>query len=298
MSILIGVDAGGTRTVAAASDGTRELGRASGRAGAVRPGRALSSAGAIAATVRAALIPAGLLRGDILVVGAAGVGRDEEQGQLRDALRLEALAERVVVTTDLAIALRDAFEGGPGIVLLAGTGSVAVARLADGSVRRQGGHGWQMGDEGSGYAIARAGLVAAGRAHDGREPPTLLLERLIDATRSHSFDDMVRWSVSAGTGEVAGLAPAVLTAAEEGDPTARGIVEGAGRDLARHAERLVEHFEGRGKIQVAFGGGLLDHTLYRQAVLDALEPVKRVTPSADRLDPVRGALAMAAEVRT
>jgi N-acetylglucosamine kinase-like BadF-type ATPase len=298
MSILIGVDAGGTRTVAVASDGTRELGRATGRAGAVRPGRALSSAGAIAAAVRAALRPAGLLRGDVLVVGAAGVGRDEEQGQLRDALRIEALADRVVVTTDLAIALRDAFEGGPGIILLAGTGSVAVARLADGTVRRQGGYGWQMGDEGSGYAIARAGLVAAGRAHDGREAPTILLDRLIEATRSGSFDDMVRWSVSAGTGEVAGLAPAVLRAAEEGDEVARGIVDRAGRDLATHAERLVEHFEGRSRIPVAFGGGLLDHALYQGAVLAALEPVKRLTPSTDRLDPVRGALAIALELRT
>src|SRR5207249_10881432 len=121
------------------------------------------------------LTSAGLLQGDVLVVGAAGVGRDPERSELREALRTERVAEKIVVTGDLGLALEAAFAGGPGIVLVAGGGSVAVGRTPDGVVHRRGGLGWQMGDEGSAYAIARAALAAVGVAQDGRGPATSLL---------------------------------------------------------------------------------------------------------------------------
>ena len=107
-----------------------------------------------------------------MVVGAAGVGRDEERKALHAALRAEGIAATVHITTDIEIALEAAYGKGPGIVLLAGTGSFAIARLADGSLKRQGGYGWQMGDEGSGYALGRSALTAVGRAFDGRGPAT------------------------------------------------------------------------------------------------------------------------------
>ena len=94
----------------------------------MRPGRALASAGVIAEVVRYALSVAGRLTGDVLVVGAAGAGRELEQDELRKALRGENLATKVVVVTDIEIALEAAFADGPGIVVSAGTGSVAVGR--------------------------------------------------------------------------------------------------------------------------------------------------------------------------
>jgi glucosamine kinase len=162
----------------------------------VRPGRALQAASRITAAIRHALTDAGLLHGDVLVVGAAGVGRDPERTELREFLRAERLAERVVVTGDLDIALEAAFGDKPGIVLVSGTGSVAVGRTPDGTVHRRGGYGWQMGDEGSGYAIGRAALLAVGQARDGRGPATLLNDLVLSRGPVGTFDELVRWSTT------------------------------------------------------------------------------------------------------
>ena len=129
--------AGGTKTVAAVAQDGKELARETGPAGTVRPGRVLASATAIASTVRQALARVGKVRADKMVVGAAGVGRDEERKALHAALRAEGIATTVHITTDIEIALEAAYGKGPGIVLLAGTGSFAIARLADGTLKRE-----------------------------------------------------------------------------------------------------------------------------------------------------------------
>jgi glucosamine kinase len=172
--VLIGADVGGSKTAVAVSDGTTIRGRALGPGAAVRPGRAIASAATIAETVRKAQSASGLGRGNVLVVGAAGAGRESERRELEQALRVETLADRVHVTTDIEVALTAAFGDGPGIVVVAGTGSVVMGRDPEGRMLRQGGYGWQMGDEGSGYAIGRAALGAASRARDGRSPETAL----------------------------------------------------------------------------------------------------------------------------
>jgi glucosamine kinase len=290
MTVVIGVDAGGTRTIAAVSEADRVLSRVEGAAGAVRPGRAMTAAGTIATTVRRALAPTGRLRGDVLVVGASGVGREDERQALRDALRMENLAERLIITTDIEIALVAAFGDGSGIVLLSGTGSFAVGRLADGTQRRQGGYGWQMGDEGSAYALGLAALRAVGQAHDGRAQATSLESALLAVTRARGFDDLIRWSVAAMPIEVAGLAAAVLQAADSGDAVAVALVARAVGDLAELVAALVRAFPGAEPVPVALAGGLLSQATFRSAVLDALTPLARLRVLADPLDPVEGAL--------
>src|SRR5947208_15741719 len=126
--VLIGADVGGTKTAVAVSRDGKIVGRAEGPGAAVRPGRALASSSVIAEVVRQALAGAGRLTGDVLYVGAAGAGREPERGELRKALRTENLAGTVVVATDIEISLAAAFDEGPGIVVSAGTGSVAVGR--------------------------------------------------------------------------------------------------------------------------------------------------------------------------
>lgn len=294
MTVMTGVDAGGTKTVAVVTDGTRELSRAVGPAGAVRPGRAMAAASTIATTVRQSLAAAGLLRTDVLVVGASGVGREEERQALRDALRVESIADRLLVTTDIEIALEAAFGESQGIVLLAGTGSFGAARLPDGSVARQGGYGWQMGDEGSAYAIGRAALEAAGRGHDGRGPATTLEPRLIGLTRSRAFADLVRWAVSAGPAEVASLAGSVLAAADEGDQVAESILSTAAAGLGAHATALLSNFPGETPVGIALAGGLLEQAPYRRRVETLLASTPRLALRPGPLDPVTGALALAA----
>jgi glucosamine kinase len=292
--VLIGADVGGTKTAVAVSRDGKIVGRADGPGAAVRPGRALASSSTIAEVVRQALSAAGLLIGDVLLVGAAGVGRAPERDELRKALRGENVASSVVVTTDIEIALAAAFADGPGIVVSAGTGSVAVGRDRTGKQHRIGGYGWQMGDEGSGYAIGRASLGAVSRAVDGRSPKTALSDRLLRATRSDDYDELVRWAAGASPAEVAALAPHVLAVAVAGDPLAQGIADYAARELSQLAICLVPKMDITPPIPVAVTGGLLsaDQPL-RKTLLAKLAEESVFQPKDSPVDAVAGALRLA-----
>lgn len=288
--MLIGADVGGTKTAVAISDGDAILSRAEGPGAAVRPGRSLVSAGIVSDVVRRALAAAGKLKGDVLVVGAAGAGRQPEQEELQHALRGEGLADRVIVTTDIEVALAGAFADGPGIVISAGTGSVAVGRDAEGRLHRAGGYGWQMGDEGSGYAIGRAALGAVSRAIDGRSPETRLKARVLEATRSADFDALVRWAATAGPAEVASLAPPALEVATGGDMVAQGIADYAARELSQLAAHILPRIGGDAAVPVALSGGLLGNEALRRAVLAKLAEEPRLRVLDAPVDAVAGAL--------
>src|SRR6185312_4402707 len=206
----------------------------------------------------------------------------------------ENLATSVVVTTDIEIALAAAFADGPGIVVSAGTGSVAVGRDRAGKQHRIGGYGWQMGDEGSGYAIGPASLGAVSRAIDGRSPNTALSDRLVRATRSADFDALVRWAAGASPAEVAALAPHVLAVAAAGDPLAQGIADYAARELSQLAICLVPKMDVNPPIPVAVTGGLLgaDQPL-RKTLLAKLAEESVFQPTDKPVDAVAGALRMA-----
>lgn len=294
MKILIGADVGGSKTAVGVSEDGGVIVRAEGPGAAVRPGRALASASIIAEVVRRALAQLGRLAGDVLVVGAAGAGRDPEREELRKALRAESIADRVVVTTDIEIALAGAFEQGPGMVVSAGTGSIAVGRDRNGRRFRIGGYGWQMGDEGSGYAIGRAALGAVSRAYDGRSPRTALTDRVLAAARCPDFDALVRWAAGASPAEIAGLAPPVLEVAAQGDPLAQGIADYAARELSQLAICLLPVMDVEPPVGVALTGGLLsgDQPL-RRSVLAKLGEQNALRTIDQPVDAVVGALRMA-----
>lgn len=297
MSVVIGVDAGGTATTARVWRDGAVIGTARGGAGAVRPTRAVAAATRIADTVRAALTEPRLLRGDLLVVGAAGVGRATEREELRAALRTHELADRLLITTDVELALAAAFGTGPGLLLVAGTGSIALRRDAEGHVRRAGGHGWQMGDEGSGYWIARRALQALSRAHDGRGPATALGERFAASLRLPAHDDLVRWSVAAAPGEVASLAVLVQEAAAAGDVVAGQILDAAADELVELITALVvPETAGAAPVRVAVVGGLLRAGQPLRDRLGArLASKATLSVQAEEVDPVAGALVFAGQ---
>jgi len=294
VKILIGADVGGTKTAVGVAEDQAIVARADGGGAAVRPGRALASATVIADVVRRALAGAGRLAGDVLFVGAAGAGREPERDELRKALRTENLATKVVVATDIEIALAGAFDEGPGIVVSAGTGSVAVGRDRSGRRHRIGGYGWQMGDEGSGYAIGRAALGAVSRAEDGRSPRTALSDKVLAVTRSENFDALVRWAASATPAEVAALAPYVLEVAAHGDPLAQGIADYASRELTQLAICLLPMMDVEPPVPVALTGGLLtSNGTLRRSVLARLQEEPGLTPIELPVDAVQGAIRLA-----
>jgi N-acetylglucosamine kinase-like BadF-type ATPase len=278
-AVFLGVDAGGSHTTAVVTDqACKLLARETGPAGALRPGKADESAQVIAAVARAALAGAGASAAAAMVAGVAGAGREDERAALESALKRLALATHVSVTTDAAIALQAAFHDGPGILLISGSGSIGYARDPAGTVRRVGGLGWQMGDEGSGYALVHAALGAVGKAADGRGPETALTAALSEALNAPTLHDLIRWAQSSKRAEVAALAASVSDVAAAGDQVAIRLVDACAADLADHISALLRRFERSGNVPVALAGGMLAPGSFVRATLIAR--LRRVEPTA------------------
>lgn len=261
MSPVAGVDGGGSGTRALVVDsGGGTLGEGRGPPGLVETGAAGRAADAVEEAVRGAAESAGLaLPLDVLWCGLAGAGRDESRAAVTEELRGRGLARAVRVGTDVEAAFRDAFGAeGAGILLVAGTGSVALARTAEGEAVRVGGWGRLLGDEGSAYRLAMDALRATLRAHDGRAVATELRERLLAATGAVEPEDLVEFAAAAAKADVGALAPEVLRAADAGDAPARRIVQDAVRELVAHVEAAAGRARlADGEVEVVLFGGML-----------------------------------------
>jgi len=300
--VLLGVDSGGSHTAVAVGDHRgRVLSRAEGPGSAMRPGGAERSAAVILDVARRAATQAKVtLPASLALVGAAGAGRPPEQEALAAAIAAAGVAARVDVRGDTEIALAAAFGDGPGILINAGTGSIAHARGADGRLHRAGGHGWQLGDEGGGYWLGRRALAAAARAHDGLEESSTLLERLLVALGLQTFDDLIRWTATATPAQVASLAPHVLNAAREGETVAQQIVAEAAAELSQLVRVLLPHFSGMEPIKMASVGGLLRPgsplLIALRANLATDLPRARISEGGTQVDSPAGALRLAAQL--
>jgi len=301
-AILLGIDCGGSHTAVAVGDQRgRVLARADGPGSAMRPGGAERSAAVILDVARRAATQAKVtLPASLALVGAAGAGRPPEQEALAAAIAATGVATRVDVRGDTEIALAAAFGDGPGILINAGTGSIAYARGADGRLHRAGGHGWQLDDEGGGYWLGRRALAAAARAHDGLEESSTLLERLLVALGLPTFDDLIRWTATATPAQVASLAPHVLNAAREGEIVAQQIVEEAAAELSQLVRVLLRHFPDSDAIKMATVGGLLRPgsplLLALRANLATDLPRARLSEGGGQVDAPAGALRLAAQL--
>ena len=231
-----------------------------------------------------------------LCAGLAGAsGRPEAREELEKGVRAAGLARRVRVVSDSEIAFRDAFGARDGILLIAGTGSVSVGRVAAGPLRRVGGWGALLGDEGSGYRLGLEGIRAAVRSVEGRAPTTTLARRLFAAIGAASPRDVFEWSTEANKSGVAALAPGVLEEADGGDRAAVEIVGKAVAGLVQHARALARTLDLRGAPPVALVGGLVEPggPMRRRVEAALLEAGYRVVPG--RISPVRGAVKIALE---
>jgi glucosamine kinase len=293
--VVAGVDAGATRTRAAILDRDGTIrGTGAGGPGSVRAGAVAAAADTIANTFHSAVRAAGVGSPAALVVGAAGAGPSTIQEEVAAALRARGAPRHTVVTTDAEIAFADAFGTGTGILILAGTGSIALARDPGGAAHRAGGVGWRYGDEGSGYALGRAAIAAVSRALDGRGPHTVLETSLPAATALGSVAAFLGWTRAATVEAVAALGGVVQAAAEDGDPTARGIVDTAARDIIDHVRALAAHFPAEASIPVILGGGALQSGgALHLAVVRLLRAEERYILRTVELDPARGAAHMA-----
>lgn len=291
--IILGADIGGTAMRVALYDHEVERGRAEGRGEPMRVGRGGGIAAALAAHARPLLSRAGVARADCFVIGASGAGGEAERRELEHAVARERLAWRVQVTTDAELARAAAFHGDPGVLLIAGTGSIAIALDDAGHIVRRGGLGWRMGDDGSAYQIAVAALRAVGRMHDGLGPRTHLLEHLPVAARVAGIGALIRWSTTAAVADVASLAPAVIATADTGDEVAALIIHQSVEQLVALAASA-----GAGPLPVALFGGLLAPGRPLRSRVESLVASRlRVAVSGGVIDPCRGAPVLGSQTR-
>lgn len=287
--ILVGVDAGATRVRAAAvAEGWGLLGSAA--AGPANPHNvgAEPAAAEIARAIRSA---SSGHAPDVVVVGVAGIEVTDLRRDLQRALQASLPGREIHLYADAVIALDGAFPGAPGIIVIAGTGSVAWGRNVEGREARAGGWGHLIDDVGSGYDLSRRALGAVMRAQDGRGPSTALTQRLIATLGVERPERVVEAVRSMGPAGIAALAPIVVNAAAEGDRVAEEIVAEGCRELADAAAAVARSLELRGPHAVAGAGGLFGHETIRDAFVDAL---RRTSPQArftkPRLPPVGGAV--------
>jgi len=263
---FLGVDGGQSSTTALIGDSSgRVIGM--GRGG---PGNHVGAAegrvkfvNAIETCLGAACKEAGLDVAGVQFVSAClgfSGGPADKQALLKQMIR----SERMMVTHDAFIALSGATAGEPGVIAIAGTGSIAFGRNR-GDTARAGGWGYLFGDEGGGFYVTRQALRAALRFEEGWGPPTSLRPALLDATGARSMNELLHrfYTTEFPRPRVAGFAKLVDEAAEKGDAPAREVLEEAAHQLARLASAVRQQlFEEEEAAQVSYVGGV-----FRSAIL-------------------------------
>jgi N-acetylglucosamine kinase-like BadF-type ATPase len=304
-ALVFGADGGGTKTLGILADlFGRELAREQVGPGNPNVAGVEAAAQSLTTLVQTCCMRAGCAVQDVrsIVFGLAGVGSMAVREQLADALRAHHRAigvapMPVTLETDSRIGLEGAFNGGPGVVMIAGTGSMLIGKTPAGTIVSVGGWGRLLGDEGSGYALGLAALRAVAAEMDGRGEETALRQRIAD-THGWGTRDRIIAAVYQEKFDIPSLAPLVLACAESGDRIASAILDAAAEALAAQLEALLRKIPGPEEVGVVFVGGLIDKdTIYARVLRDTIMrrvPRARIQPAQH--PPVWGAVLLAQRI--
>lgn len=301
-ALILGIDGGGTKTVALIAD-------QDGNILAQRQGKATNPhVVGFDASARTLFQLITLCCDDLrcdpaelrsLVFGLAGVGRNGDRKRIRDEVTKLFDAEKTrvvpaVVETDARVALEGAFDGGPGVVMIAGTGSIVVGKTSRGDILSVGGWGRVLGDEGSGYFIGREALVAVTQDHDGRGDSGRLREAFARQFQWETRDQIIA-AVYQDHVDLAALAPAVIGAAAGNCVVAQRILQRAATLLVEQARVVVMQMGILRKVGLVMLGGLLEHEpVYSNVVhLKTLKMLPQVDVRDPLHSPAHGAVRMA-----
>jgi N-acetylglucosamine kinase-like BadF-type ATPase len=294
-ALFLGIDGGQSSTIALIGDETgrvigsgaggpcNHVGAAEGRAkfvGAIKE--------CVGAACRQASLDSNTVRFHIACAGFSG-GPEDKQRLLAEIVR----AGRFVVTTDALIALAGATAGEPGIITIAGTGSIAFGRNAAGKTARAGGWGYVFGDEGGGFDLARQGLRAALRHEEGWGPPTKLHALFLEAGGAKSANELLHrfYTTDFPRPRIASFGAIVERAAAEGDPVARGILVKAASELALLASAVRRQlFQPGDTVRVAHMGGVFRSPIVRDQFRELVEQERGNHCGAPLYAPAAGAL--------
>jgi N-acetylglucosamine kinase-like BadF-type ATPase len=282
---FLGVDGGQSSTRALIGDETgRLIGNGIG-------GPCNDALVAIRASVGGACLEAGLEMETVRFAGAClgfSGGPAHKEPIVRELLR----SDHLTVTDDAFVALAGATAGEPGIVVIAGTGSIALGRDSQSRLARAGGWGSLFGDEGGAFWIAREALRAALRWEEGWGVPTSLRARLLDATGTRNVNDLLHrcYTPEFPRPRVARFAVLVDLAADAGDPTALEILDAAARQLALIAIAVRGQLFPTDPTLVAYTGGVFASRLLLGRFRNWMAAETGVLVTPPTYDAVTGAL--------
>ncbi|MBC7900194.1 MAG: hypothetical protein H7070_09095 [Saprospiraceae bacterium] len=262
--LYLGVDGGGTKTQIIIINAAEEV-KGEGNAGPSNPLR-VGVETAVANIVKAtneACDNAGVSRGDIAAatLGLAGVRRADLKQRVRESFINRLRIGKVEVVTDAEIALYGTTLGKPGLVVIAGTGSICLGKNASGELAISGGWGPLAGDEGGGVGIAQKALHTVAKASDGRGIQTLLSERAAEYFRASGPENLIVaiYSPLVDNTRIAGFARLVVETAQEGDKIAVEILEDAGLELGVAACAVIKKLKlARTKVPIGCVGSIFN----------------------------------------
>ncbi|NYF51888.1 BadF/BadG/BcrA/BcrD ATPase family protein [Tunturiibacter gelidoferens] len=300
MALFLAIDTGGTKTRCLLADENKILGRSStGSVKLMRVSEAEASSRLQAMLAEVSQL-ANVNLGEVsqTCVGLAGLSIDAVREWAEREIGALVGGDLHLVG-DEEIALDGAFRGGPGILIIAGTGSNIMGRAADGAMYQAGGWGPALGDEGSGFWIGQEALRAGFWAKD-RGITTTLLADIGEFWGLKSLGEIVEMANVRPGPDLPALVPVIVRCAEAGDELAIAVLERAGVELAEQVALValkMKESGGRRKIEAAYTGSILEHiALVRAAMIAAL---KTSSPSVKVMegvvDSLEGALWRARE---
>jgi N-acetylglucosamine kinase-like BadF-type ATPase len=224
-------------------------------------------------------------------IGLAGVARPEIH-EIAYRLIAAIIPGEIEIVGDMEIALEAAFGDGPGVIVTAGTGSIAYGRNANGQTARAGGWGFAISDEGSGYWIGKTAVATAVREGE-QAPDTCLLKTIAKFWGVNSHQQVVQKANSTPLPDFAVLFPVVLQAAEKQNKQAREVLNQAAKELVILAEDVINQvLPDAGSVPVAMSGGVFAHSSQvREVFYNRLsKEYPNVRLIEDVIEPVQGAL--------
>lgn len=255
--LYLGVDGGGTKTHIALMRPNGEV-KCEGFAGPANPLRVgvETAVGNIVKAVNEACDNGGVSRLDIVAatLGLAGVRRADLRQRVKERFVESVGVRNTTVITDAEIALYATTRGKPGLVVIAGTGSICLGKNEKGEIAISGGWGPLAGDEGGGVGIAQTALHSVAKASDGRGIATSLSQRASEYFRASGPENLIVaiYSPQVDNTRIAGFAQFVVEAAQDGDAVAMNIMEEAGAELGLAACAVIEKL-GLAKSSVPIG---------------------------------------------
>ena len=296
MSFFLGIDGGGTKTECVIGDDKHLLGKSIGstikikKVGEDAAGKALEAA--IADVCRSARVnPREITR---TCIGIAGSSIPEVTDWTYSVLK-QLVGGEVQVVNDALIAHRAAFDDGPGVLVIAGTGSNVLGINDRGESGRAGGWGPMISDEGSGFWIGRRAVAHAMRAHDGKQT-TSLLDAVMKAWELKTIEDLVSIANSNPPPDFSSLLPAVIQCANGGDRLSGEILSSAANELAQLACVVVRKLwrESTSVTVAVTGGVFVQSPQIRERFAELVQAERSgIKVNLEPVHPVMGALSMA-----